>query len=98
MYPSKKSIARVREKLRGMGNRKQNNTPLPELIGRLNRHLKGWANYYRVGYSRRAFKEINWFVHQRLWRHLRRRSQRRWRSGRDTSVYSQVVKMGLVQL
>ena len=98
MYPSKKSIAREREKLRGMINRKQNHTPLPELIGRLNRHLKGWANYYRVGYSRRAFKEINWFVHQRLWRHLRRRSQRRWRSGPDTSVYSQVIKMGLVQL
>ena len=98
MHPSKKSIAREREKLRGMINRKQNHTPLPELIGRLNRHLKGWANYYRVGYSRRAFKEINWFVHQRLWRHLRRRSQRRWRSGPDTSVYSQVVKMGLVQL
>ena len=98
MHPSKKSIAREREKLRGMINRKQNHTPLPELIGRLNRHLKGWANYYRVGYSRRAFKEINWFVHQRLWRHLRRRSQRRWRSGPDTSVYSQVVKIGLVQL
>ncbi len=74
MHPSKKSLAREREKLRGMISRKQSHIPLPELIASLNRHLKGWANYYRQGYSRRAFRSINWFVNQRLWRHLNRRS------------------------
>jgi len=98
MHPSKKSIAREREKLRGMINGKQSHTPLPELIGRLNRHLKGWANYYRQGYSRCAFGDINWFVQKRLWRHLRRRSQRHWRPARGTSFHSQLAQMGLVQL
>ena len=98
MHPSKKSIAREREKLRGMINGKQRHTPLPELIGRLNRHLKGWANYYRQGYSRCAFRDINWFVQRRLWRHLRRRSQRQWRPAQGTSFSSQLVEMGLVQL
>lgn len=98
MHPSKKSIAREREKLREMTNRKQSRTPLPELIGRLNRHLKGWANYYRQGYSRSAFREVNWFVEKRLWRHLRRRSQRQWRPAQGSSFHSQLVQMGLVQL
>jgi RNA-directed DNA polymerase len=85
-------------KLHGMINKKQSHTPLPELIGRLNGHLKGWANDYRRGHSRCAFRDINWFVEKRLWRHLRRRSQRQWRPARGISFHSQLVQMGLVQL
>lgn len=98
MHPSKKSLARERETLRGMISCKQSHIPLDELIARLNRHLKGWANYYRQGYSRRAFRSMNWFVNQRLWRHLNRRSQRRWKSQQDNSVYAQLIRMGLVRL
>ena len=29
--------------------------PIPQLIGELNRHLKGWANYFDLGYPRVAF-------------------------------------------
>ena len=62
MHPSKKSLARERERLREMSGSNQSHTPLPDLIGRLNRHLKGWANYYGPGYSRCAFREINRYV------------------------------------
>ena len=98
MHPSKKSLAREREKLRGMIDQRQCHTPLPELIGRINRHLMGWANYYRIGYSRCAFRQINHFVRERLTRHLRRRSQRAWQPAKDTSFYSQLDKMGLIYL
>lgn len=76
----------------------QSHTPLPDLIGRINRHLKGWANYYRPGYSRDAFRQINRFVRERLARHLCRRSQRAWRPAKGTSVYSQLERMGLIYL
>jgi hypothetical protein len=33
--------------------------PLPELIGALNWHLKGWATYYRLGQPRKAFQRLN---------------------------------------
>jgi RNA-directed DNA polymerase len=98
MPPSKKSLAREREKLRAMIGSKQSHIPLPELIGSLNRHLKGWSNYYRVGHSRKALRQINRFVRERLARHLRRRSQRGWKPSEDTSVYSYLERMGLVYL
>lgn len=98
MHPSKQSLAREREKLRGMIDKKRCFQPLPELIEQVNRHLKGWANYYRLGYSRDAFRQTNRFVRERLARHLRRRSQRAWRPAKGTSVYSQLEKMGLIYL
>jgi RNA-directed DNA polymerase len=98
MHPSKKSLAREREKLRGMIDKWRCFQPLPELIAQINRHLHGWANYYRPGYSRSAFRQINRFVRNRLARHLRHRSQRAWRPAKDTSVYAYLTKMGLIYL
>lgn len=98
MHPSQQSLAREREKLRGLINKKRSFEPLPELIAQLNRHLRGWANYFRRGYSREALRQINRFVRDRLARHLRRRSQRAWRPARGSSVYSQLERMGLIYL
>jgi RNA-directed DNA polymerase len=98
MHPSKKSLARERGRLREMTGSNQSHTPPPDLIGRLNLHLKGWANYYRVGYSRMAFRQINRFVRERLTRHLRRRSQRAWCPAQGSSIHSQLERLGLVSL
>jgi RNA-directed DNA polymerase len=98
MHPSKKSLAREREKLRGMISRRRCHQHLPEMIAQINRHLKGWANYYRPGYSRCAFRQINRFVRERLARYLRRRSQRAWRPAEGTSVSAHIEKLGLISL
>ncbi len=98
MYPSCQTLAREREKLRGKINKGRSFQPLPELIGELNRHLQGWSNYFREGYSRDAFRQINSLVRERLARHLRRRSQRSWRPPKGTSIYAQLEKLGLIYL
>lgn len=98
MHPSAKSVAREREKLRGMINHRRCFQPLPELLGELNRHLRGWANYFRIGYRREAVREINTHVRLRLARHLRRRSQRGWRPAKGTSVYTHLHNLGLIYL
>ena len=98
MHPSAPAVARERAKLRSMINRKRSHQPLPELIGQLNRHLRGWANYFREGYSREAFREINALVRARLAGHLRRRSQRGWRPAKGTSVYAHLQRLGLIYL
>lgn len=98
LEPSRKAMEREREALRQKINSHQSHTPLPELLEHLNRHLRGWANYFELGYPRKAFRQINWQVRQRLEQHLNRRSQRSWRARKGMSLYAHLERMGLVAL
>ena len=98
LEPSGKTMERERAKLRQLINAKQSHTPLPELIARVNRHLRGWSNYYRLGYPRKAFRVLNHFVGYRLGRHLQRRSQRGWRRRQGVSLYAHLQHLGLKAL
>lgn len=98
LMPSRKTMDREREVVRQKVNCHQSHTPLPELIKRLNRHLRGWANYFGLGYPRPAFRDLNRFVQQRLGRHLNRRSQRGWRTRKGVSLYAHLKHLGLVPL
>jgi RNA-directed DNA polymerase len=98
LVPSRKAVAREREALRGLINPHQSHTPLPELIGRVNRQMRGWANYFELGYPRNTFRHLNHFVRYRLEVHLRRRSQRGWRAREGVSLYGHLDHLGLVSL
>jgi RNA-directed DNA polymerase len=98
LTPSRKALERERETLRGLINSRQSHTPLPELIGRVNRHLRGWSNYFKLGYPRKAFRQLNQFVGSRLGRHLQRRSQRGWRARQGVSLYAHLQHLGLQAL
>jgi RNA-directed DNA polymerase len=93
--PSAKALKREREKLREMTGSNQCYQPLPKLIQKLNRQLDGWANYFRFGYPRLAFRNINHYVRERLTKHLRRRSQRPFRPPEGSSYYEHLNKLGL---
>jgi RNA-directed DNA polymerase len=95
LEPSGKALAREREALRALIHPAQCCTPLPELMDRVNRHLRGWGNYFRLGYPRKAFRHINHFVQERLGKHLRRRSQRGWRARAGISLYAHLKHLGL---
>ena len=98
MCPSTQAIARERERLRRMINKSRCFQPLPNLIQELNRHLKAWSNYFRPGYSRDAFRQINSYVRLRLALHLRRHSQRPWRPAQGTSKCVHLDQLGLIYL
>lgn len=98
MEPSKKAIQKERDKLREMINGKQSHTPLPDLIERVNDHLEGWQNYFNQGYPTKAWRKINYFVRGRLYRHLRRRSQRPWRPPKGQTTHEFLKKMNLIYL
>lgn len=97
VVPSAKSLQRVREKLRQM-TRSWVKLPLDELIGRLNRFLRGWRNYFSFGYPGLAFRKVNWFVQRRLRRFLGTRSQRRGRYLPGPSLYQALRAKGLIYL
>jgi len=97
-FPSPKSVKRERAKLRQMTNKKQCFKPVPVLTAELNRHLKGWANYYSFGYPRKAFREINSYTRERMTKHLKRRSQRAYKVPEGKSYYKHLEDMGLIYL
>jgi RNA-directed DNA polymerase len=96
--PSPKAIKRERVKLKAMTNKRQCCTPIPELIVRINRQLRGWSNYYGHGYPRQAFRNINHYVEERLIRHLNRRSQRKYKLPGGLGYHQQLIKLGLIIL
>ena len=98
MGPSKAAVARERDKLREMTGPQVCFKPIPQLIEEINRHLRGWANYFSQGYPRTAMRQINRHVEERMTRHLRRRSQRPWRPPEGVSHYEQLKRMGLIYL
>lgn len=98
LCPSRKAMEREKERLRLLVNARQSHTPMPKLIERVNRHLRGWGNYFALGNPRKAFREINQLVRARLGRHLRRRSQRGWRPRKGITPYAHLQTLGFKPL
>lgn len=92
------ALKQERAKLYAMTDRHQCFKLLPNLMEELNRHLRGWQNYFRFGYPRQAFREINSYVRSRLTQHVKRRSQRPFRPPQGTTYYQHFQKMGLIEL
>jgi RNA-directed DNA polymerase len=98
LEPSAKSLAREREKLRQMTGPAMCFKPIYVLVLDINRHLKGWREYFKLGYPRRAFRHIGRMVRERLIRHLCRRSQRPFRPPEGTTWYRHLADLGLMSM
>ncbi|UCE08809.1 MAG: group II intron reverse transcriptase/maturase [bacterium] len=70
--PSKEGVLRLIRKV-GALIRKYTNAPMVILIKELNEALRGWANYHRHVVSSAAFKRVDNYVYDQLWRMLHRR-------------------------
>ncbi len=98
IFPSEKSVGRLRDKVRAktVSGYKR---PLREAIEEVNGILRGWANYFRYGYPRKEFRDMNHFVRCRFQRFLSNRSQRRSKPLRQgESLYAGLKRYGLVYL
>jgi len=98
VFPSRKAVAKERERLRSMTSKRWCFLPIPALIQVLNGHRRGWANYFSFGYPRKVMRDLNRYAQVRLYAHLGRRSQRRYRPPKNVSFYRHLIDLGLVNL
>lgn len=77
IQPSKKSQRKFKDAIRQIVKHRTSRT-LDELIAQVNPIIRGWYNYFRgIGYPRKVFFKMDWFLVGRFYRWSKRLSQRR---------------------
>ncbi len=80
-WPSVRSMKRARARIKALTDRSQVGQELDVLIGRLNRFLRGWGNYFRTGNAATKFVTLDSYVWWRLKRLLIKKRGRNLRAG-----------------
>lgn len=71
--PSKRSIQRVRDRVKHLTDRRRTVIPLADVVDEVNRTLRGWSGYFHYRNCSRVFSGVKMHAEQRMRTHLRRR-------------------------
>jgi RNA-directed DNA polymerase len=96
--PSKKSMKKAREAIRERTGPSKCFKPSPDVVKDLNAFLRGWSNYFKFGYPRKAFRDVSCYARERMVTHLNRRSQRKYHRPKGMSHYQYLQDLGLLRL
>ena len=96
--PSKKTIARLCSEISELTKPRWGFIDTDEQVGRINRKLAGWSNYFRLGPVSPAYRAVDRHTTERLRRWLRKKHKVQ---GRGTTRYPDAYlyqQLNLIQL
>jgi RNA-directed DNA polymerase len=96
--PAKKKVRQLCESLRDQMGRNSLWLEPDELIGRLNRQLRGWANYFRLGTVTKAYRHVDRYVEERLCHWWRAKYKKSKEKASEFSYATLPDQLGLVRL
>jgi group II intron reverse transcriptase/maturase len=79
IWPSQKAMKAVRARIQDITTRKRLSNPLEEVVKYLNKVIRGWRNYFRIGNSTMKLQDLDRYVWYRLRQRLRSRKGARGR-------------------
>lgn len=80
--PSDKAVGKIMAKVTDLTRRELTCIPLEDVVGSVNRSLRGWAGYFHFRNSSLAMSKVRNHAEQRLRIHLRKRHKvKNWKAG-----------------
>jgi group II intron reverse transcriptase/maturase len=94
MWPSQKAMKAVRARIHQITTRKRLSNPLEEVVKYLNKVIRGWRNYFRIGNSTKRLQDLDRYVRQRLrqWVRSQKGARGHWS---EKSFNALMVRSGL---
>jgi RNA-directed DNA polymerase len=97
-WPSRRAMQRVRERLKAItAPRHRLPEPIEPIVAEVNRVVRGWGAYFRVGNATRKFRAIDRYVRERLALFLANKTRRGWRT-RKRDIWALFEKLGVYRL
>lgn len=88
-YPSRGAIKAVQEKVSRIAN-PRHPIKVEEMVGRLNRLLRGWVNYFRIGNASKWFSKLRDYVEKKVRRFIQKKKQQKgfgWKAIKREHLY-----------
>jgi len=98
LWPSRKAMKAIRERIKALlAPRYRLVEAVPTIVGAVNRVLRGWGAYFRVGNSSKKFGQVDSYVCERLGLFLSKKAGRTGRRWKQFGVEF-FQKLGVYQL
>ena len=91
-------MQRCRDRVRELTARRRLLLPVEQIVGDLNRLLRGWAGYFRYGNSAERFDKIRSYAVERVALVVARRHRRSRQWGRSVVMFQSPDQFGLIVL